>query len=421
MKKIKKILILVLIAFCFFTNHTIHTFALKINVDEFINQQKIVEWRRHFHMFPELSFQEYETTKYIIEQLSNYPELDILRPTKTGLIAVIKGEKPGKVVALRADIDALPIQEETDVEFKSKNPGIMHACGHDCHAAMLLGAIDVLYRIKNELSGTIKFIFQHAEEDGRSGGAEEFVKSGFLNDVEAFYGSHVFPEFSVGVVLAGSGPVWASSDAFNIEVIGKGGHAAYPEKAVNPIIIGAEIVRALNLIISNDVIANESAVVTVGSFHAGTMSNIIPNSCEIKGIVRAHQPRVREFIEQKIKLLLDDVDTSYGTKCKLTYSYGYSAVINDENLYHLLKKIATEYLPNIKIEEMNPTMYAEDFSAYRAIAPSFFACIGSKPDSDEYFELHHSRFNINEKVLAIGTALYVEFALSATIRSENIF
>jgi len=381
-----------------------------MDIKSMIDTQKLVNWRRHFHMYPELAFQEHESTNYIVAQLEQYPGVEILRPTKTGVIGVLKGGLPGKTIGLRADFDALPITEEADVEFKSKNPGAMHACGHDCHAAMLLGAVDALYKIKDTLPGTIKFIFQHAEELP-PGGAIEFVKSGVLDDVDAFYGSHVASDTPVGIIKTGFGSIYANTDTFKISIKGKGCHAASPHKGIDSLLIGVEVVQSLNYIVSRNVPPAEPAVITVGAFNAGKVANIVPDTADIKGTVRTYNPEVRDMIVQKVKDLANGICSAYGAACTVDFVQGYAAVVNDEGLYKLFNEIALDTLPEIEIKKMSPVMGGEDFSAYGIIAPSFFSSIGAMLEDGEVFPGHHPKYKISEACLPIGCALYIAFAL----------
>ena len=377
---------------------------------EKINKEKVLQLRRHFHMYPELAFCEHETTKYIVEQLGEYPEIEILRPTPTGLVAVLNTGKPGPVIGLRADIDALPITEEADVPFKSKNDGVMHACGHDCHGAMLLGALDMLYKQKDSLKGIIKFIFQHAEELV-PGGAGQICKTGVLDDVQIFYGSHVFLDEPAGTVSSVSGPLFANADSFDIVVQGKGTHAARPETGIDSLLIGTEIVQALNFIVSRQVSAFKQAVVTIGAFNSGNIYNVVPDTAAIKGTVRTYDQDVRDSIEARLKAMADGICSAYGATCSVEYKRGYDAVINDETLHHFFNKTAKKYIPDIVITGMEPLMGGEDFSAYAKIAPSFFAGIGAMPKDGEKYGGHHPKFVLNEDCLPIGTALYAAFAL----------
>jgi len=381
-----------------------------MDIKSMIDTNKLVTWRRHFHMYPELAFQEFESTKYIVAQLEQYPGVEILRPTKTGVVGVLKGGKPGKTIGLRADFDALPITEEADVDFKSKNPGAMHACGHDCHAAMLLGAVDALYKMRDKLPGTVKFIFQHAEELP-PGGAIEIVKSGVLDDVDAFYGSHVASKTAVGVIKTGSGPMYANTDTFRISIQGKGCHAASPDMGIDTLLIGLEVVQSLNYIVSRNVPAADPAVLTVGAFNAGTVANIVPDTAEIKGTIRTYNSKVRDTMIKRVQDLTNGICTAYGATCTIEFVQGYAAVVNDENLCKLFNQIAVDTLPDIVIEEAKPIMGGEDFSAYQTIAPSFFSGVGAMLEDGEVYPGHHPKYKISEACLPIGCALYVAFAL----------
>ena len=380
-----------------------------MDINNLVDTEKIVGWRRHLHMYPEVAFEEHKTAEYIVNVLSGYPDVEILRPVGTSVVGVLRGEKPGKIVGLRADTDALPINEEADVEFRSKNPGVMHACAHDCHTAMLLGAVDVLCKIKSDLCGTVKFIFQHAEEL-LPGGAQAIVESGVLNDAQAFYGMHVDNKELVGVVSLKSGPVSANADRFTIEVFGKGAHAAEPHTGIDSLLIGTEIVQALNYIISRSVAYYEHAALTVAAFNAGNAFNIIPNTAEIKGTVRTFNNDVRQLIEKKITDIATGISTAHGATCKVKYERGYSSIINDEKLCDFFKKIAPKTHPNLEIKKMIPMTGGEDFSAYGAIAPTLFVALNAKPSSGEVYNFHHPKLFLDEAALPIGTALYAAFA-----------
>ena len=376
-----------------------------------VDLEKVVNWRRHFHMYPEVGFKEYEGSAYIAGELEKYPGVEVLRPTKTSVVAVLKGGKPGKVIGMRADFDSLPIEEEADVPFKSKNPGVMHACGHDFHAAMLLGAIDVLHKMKDEIEGTIKFIFQHAEEVD-PGGASQIIATGVLDDVEAFYGSHVSAEDPVGMLSAAPGPVYANADFFQVNIQGKGAHAARPDQGIDTILVGSEVVLALNHIVSRNVKSSERAVLTIGKFHGGTAENIIPDTVTMGGTVRSYLPEVRELMEERIRAVAKGICLAHGAKEEVRYEKGYSAVVNNEALYKLFLSYAAKVLPDADIKKMEPIMGGEDFSAYGNIAPSLFVGIGANVESENYYGHHHPKVRFNEDALPIGTALYVAFALN---------
>jgi amidohydrolase len=385
------------------------------------NTEKIKTWRRYLHQYPEISFRENNTSNYITGQIEKYPDVKILGKVKHGLVAVLDSGKPGKTVALRADFDALPLQEESDVPFKSQTDGIFHACGHDCHAAMLLGAMDALCEYKNEgkLSGKVVFIFQHAEEL-LPGGAIDIVQSGLLDGlgIEAFFALHVFSNIPTGTVkfnpVTPNGFVSANTDAFKIIIQGKGTHGAIPDTGIDSLLIGTEIVQAINFIVSRYVPSAERAVVSIGKFTAGTAPNIIPHTAEIEGTVRTMNPKVRDTIEHRLSEMATNICTAYGASCKTEYKRGYNAMVNDENLCKLLNKITQTSFPQLKTPEAEAMMGGEDFSAYRTIAPTLFLFLGAMPDSGEYFENHHPKVTFNEKALPIGTALLTAFALEGT-------
>ena len=375
-----------------------------------IDKTQIVKWRRHFHMYPELAYHEHETAGYIVKQLGAYEGLEILRPTPTGIVAVLYTGKPGPVVGLRADIDALPIQEEADVPHRSKNDGVMHACGHDCHGAMLLGALHYLQVERENLCGTVKFIFQHAEELP-PGGASQICKTGVLDDVQVFYGSHIFLNGPPGTVTAAAGPIYANTDSFDIYIQGRGTHAARPEKGIDSLLIGTEVVQAINFIVPRYVAASAKAVVTVGAFNSGNIHNVVPDTAIILGTVRTYDQKVRQLIEERIKSIAKGICDAYGATCKVEYGGGYDAVVNDEKLYEFFKDMAVKHIPDIVLELKEPLMGGEDFSEYGKIAPSLFVGLGARPESGEVYGGHHPKFTVNEDALPYGAALYAAFAL----------
>ena len=380
-----------------------------MHITEILDVGKIVAHRRHFHMHPEVAFEEHETTEYIAKQIAEYPGITVLRPTATGLVAVMDSGRAGKTVALRADIDALPILEENNIPYASQNQGKMHACGHDAHAAMLLGALDALHKMRDRLSGTVKFIFQHAEEVF-PGGAAGIIASGVLDDVDVFYGCHVGAESPTGTIGLAVGPVYANADSFSIKIQGRGAHAAGPQNSIDPLLIGTEIVQALNFIVSRNIAPHEAAVVTVAAFNAGTAHNIIPDTANILGTARSYTSKVRGLIEKRINEAADGICAAYGATCQVTYTKGYNCVVNDEGLHEIMHKIIPAALPGVAINTLEPRMGGEDFSAYHAIAPAYFSRIGAAP-AEGISLAHHPKFMINEECLAIGAAAYAAFAL----------
>jgi len=382
-----------------------------MDIKKMIDGEKLLVWRRYLHQHPEISFEEHESTRYIIEQLEKYPGIEIHRPAKTGVVAVLKGGKPGKVIGMRADYDALPLQEETDLEFKSVNDGAMHACGHDTHAAMLLASVDALYKMKDELQGTVKFIFQHAEEL-QPGGAVAIVESGLIDDVEAFYATHVGTDTPVGIVKAGHGAVSANTDSVTISITGKGCHGAYPQMGIDTLMVGMEVVQALNNVVSRMVSPFDTAVLSICAFNSGTADNIIPHTAKILGTVRTFEPRVQDSIEQKIKDITEGICKAYGATCVVDYSRGYKSIINDEKLCDYFTRYCTKVLPEAEIIKMDPMTGGEDFSAYDKIAPTYFSRIGCAPKDKEVFPHHHPKFEVDEAVLPLGAVLYVAFVLN---------
>ena len=381
-----------------------------MDILKLIDENKLRTWRQHIHMYPEVAFCEVLTSAYIAKELAAYAEIEVLRPTETSVVAVLRGSLPGRVIGLRADIDALPILEETGLPFASKHDGVMHSCGHDAHAAMLLGAVDVLYGLRDKICGTVKFIFQHAEELD-PGGAVQIIETGVLDDVECFYGSHIDVSNAAGVVALSSGPIYAFADVFKIDINGKGAHAAVPEKGIDPLLCGVEIITALNHIVSRNISSSEQVVLTTACFHAGTAHNIIPDTAHIKGTVRTYKPELREAVIKKISQITDGICAAHGTSAVVDYTRGYDVVENDEELYEHVKNVAATYLPGVEIKPLEPKMGGEDFSAYKRIAPAFFANVGAKPTDRESFGNHHPKFDIDEACLPIGTAMYAGFVL----------
>ncbi|MGX7420210.1 amidohydrolase [Carnobacterium gallinarum] len=370
--------------------------------------EDMVKWRRHLHENPELSFHEVETARYIYDLLSTFPNLELSTPIENSVVAILKGAKPGKTVALRADIDALPITEEADVAFPSKNPGVMHACGHDTHTAMLLGACKVLTGMQEQIAGTVKFIFQPAEEVP-PGGAKFLVEAGVMEDVDLVFGIHIFPMIPVGVVGVRSGSLTAASDIFELTIQGVGSHGSTPELAVDPILIGAEIVTNLNHIVSRNIAALDSAVISIGEFTSGGSANVIPDTARIQGTVRTNDPKTRLYIKQRIEEMIDHITKMYGATYELNYLLGYSAVINDEAATEMVREAAMKVVGEAAIMTPPRMMGGEDFSAYTDVVPgSFFVVGGGTVEEGCGYMNHHPKFKINEGSLAIGAKMEVQ-------------
>ncbi len=367
----------------------------------------LVAWRRHLHQHPELSFQEHETTAFIEATLKGFGPLEVSRPTKTGVVARLVGPKPGPVVAIRADIDALPIQEENSFPFRSENPGAMHACGHDGHTTMLLGAAKVLAAHRDRLHGEVRFIFQHAEEQ-LPGGAEELVQSGVMDGVDRVIGAHMEPGLPVGTFALKAGAVTAAPDSFTIVIMGLGGHAADPHRAVDPVAIGVQVVSNLQMIVARNTDPQQSLVLSVTRFTAGTADNIIPGSVELGGTVRSFNPEVRQGIPGLMERIVRGVTEAHGASYQFRYLHGYRPVINDQTVTALVRKTLDETFGAQAVVEGAPLMAGEDFSAYQTKAPGCFYQVGSGNVAEGItYPLHHPRFTLDEAALPVGVLAFV--------------
>ncbi len=388
---------------------------------------QVVAWRRDFHQHPELGNRETRTSKVIADELRRLGYDVKTGVAHTGIVAVLKGGLPGPVVALRADMDALPVTEQGDLPFKStaKAPwngqevGVMHACGHDNHMAILLGAATVLARLKAQLPGSVKLIFQPAEEgppSGEEGGAELMVKEGVLQApaVDAIFGLHVFPN-SVGTIEYRSGPLMASGDGFTIRIKGKQTHGAVPWGGIDPIVIGAQIVMALQTIVSRSVNITEApAVVTIGAFNGGNRFNIIPETVELLGTVRAFDEAVRKDIHRRIRDITMKTAEAAGATAEITMGIGYPATINDtvltEKMVPTLRRVAGA--DNVRVGPLTGT--AEDFSYYQHKVPGMFFFLGVTPkgiDPKTVPQNHSPLFFADEAALPLGVRAMTNLAL----------
>lgn len=375
--------------------------------------EKITEWRRHLHQNPELSFKEYKTSQFIYDTLSTFPNLELSRPTETSVIATLVGAAgEGKTIALRADMDALPVQEETDVEFKSVNDGVMHACGHDTHVAMLLGAASVLSGMKDRIAGTVKFIFQHAEEQV-PGGAQQLVDAGVLEGVDEIYGIHILPRLkagSLGVVTTGYATT--AADGFFLKIQGRGSHASTPELSIDPVVVGSHIVMALQTVVSRNVKPSEMAALSIGEFHSGQAPNIIADTASLSCSIRSTNEEVRDLIEERVKKVIHSVADAYGATVELDYIRGYSALYNTPELAFKAKESATKVLGEDLVYDSPMLMASEDFSAYTKVVPGCYMFLGGGLEEEGCgFMNHHPKFNILEKSLVNGTKVEVQLIL----------
>ncbi|AMA74760.1 hypothetical protein ACH33_13665 [Aneurinibacillus sp. XH2] len=367
-----------------------------------------VEVRRYLHQYPELSHQESKTARYIREQLESMG-LAVRSYTGKDVVTYIEGTAPGKTVALRADIDALPIQEETGLPYASKNPGIMHACGHDGHTAILLGAARALTEAKLLFAGRIKLIFQHAEEVV-PGGASELVEAGVLEDVDAIFGLHLWQNLEVGLLGTCSGPIMAGSDSFTIKIQGKGGHGSMPHLTVDPIVIAAHLVTQIQTVVSRSLDPLYPAVVSVGQIHAGDTYNIIPDTAQLQGTVRYFHPDVQKEIPAILERLANGVCASFGATATFEYVEGDPSVVNDSRMNNIVEQVGCTVLGKENVRPAVPSMAGEDFSYYLRQVPGAYFFLGIQGDEAAYGH-HHPRFTIDERMLSVGSKLLAGIAL----------
>jgi len=376
---------------------------------------EMVDIRRYLHENPELSFQEEKTAQYIIDF---YAGKDVEIQTNVGngygIIVTIKGSKPGKTIGLRADFDALPIVEETDVPFKSKNPGVMHACGHDGHTAYLLVLADCLIQLKDELSGTIKIIHQHAEESP-PGGAKSIVESGLLDDLDAVYGVHLFPTHPAGVVGYRSGFAMAGRTYFKLVISGKGGHGSSPHMANDPIVAGAHFVTAIQTIISRRLNPFDVGVITIGSFDGKGVFNVIKDSVELEGDVRYMTDETQELIEKEVRRIVKGLGEEFGVTCELDYVADYPPLYNNpEIVAEILETLQNSEEKEIKeVVEFPMFSGSEDFAYYAKRFPGAFIYAGSAPKGVEnaYFN-HHPKWDVDEDALLVAAKAVAEIVCS---------
>lgn len=360
-------------------------------------ENEVIQIRRQIHKYPELGGNEFETAKFIEKKLKEY-KIAYKRISKTGIIATIKGNSSGKVIALRADIDALPIQEDNILNYKSKNKGIMHACGHDSHIAMMLGAAKILS--KHKPSGTVRFIFQPSEET--SDGAKSMIKGGALNNpkVDIILGMHVCPWISSGKIGIKYGAMMAAVDKVNIEITGEIAHGAYPHLGKDAIVATSAFINMAQSIISREVDPTEPAVITFGKIKGGDAYNVICENIYLEGTVRTLNNKTRKLIKEKIMQKLKAVEIAYGVKTKVNYQGVGNPLINDKEITKICYKTAKEFYGknNIVVLE-KPSMGGEDFADYLNKVAGNFIYIGTSKNKATSYPWHHSNFNIDEQVL----------------------
>lgn len=381
--------------------------------------QEIIGLRRHLHANPELSYQEFNTAKFVAKTLRSFG----IEPTEgiatTGLIAEIKGKNPGKrTIALRADMDALPITETNDVPYKSKVNGVMHACGHDVHTSSLLGTAKILYEVRDQFEGTVRFLFQPGEEKN-PGGATFMIRDGALKNPQpaSIIGQHVFPLLPAGKIGFHEGMYMASSDEIYLKVIGKGGHGAAPELAIDPVVIASHIIIALQQIISRNASPKQPTVLTFGKITGGTAVNIIPDVVTIDGTFRAMNEVWRQEGLKKIKKMAENIAEGMGGKCEVDISYGYPYLENNPEVTRSIKKAAEQYVGKENVVDIDITLGSEDFAFYSHVVPASFYRLGTSNQAKGITSyVHTPTFNIDEDALQIGPGLMAWMAIHELAR-----
>jgi amidohydrolase len=376
--------------------------------------QEVIAFRRHLHANPELSYQEFNTANYITQKLKEFG----LHPQKgianTGVVVLIEGKNPSKkIIALRADIDALPITEANEIDYKSKNNGVMHACGHDVHSASLLGTAKILNETKSQWEGTVKLIFQPGEEKN-PGGASIMIKEGVLQNPSptSIIGQHVFPLLPVGKIGFREGKYMASSDEIYLKVIGKGGHGAAPELTIDPVVIASHIIIALQQVISRNASPKQPTVLTFGKITAMGATNIIPNEVNIAGTFRALDEIWRADGLKKIKKMAESIAEGMGGKCEVDIHHGYPCLENNPELTKAIRAAAVQYVGVEKVVDIEQTLGSEDFAYYSQVIPASFYRLGTRNEAKGITSyVHTPTFNIDEDALKIGPGLMAWMAV----------
>jgi len=372
-------------------------------------QPDIQAWRRDIHQHPELLYDVHRTAAFVAERLREFGCDEVATGLgSTGVVGVIKGRKPAgngdlKVIGLRADMDALPIEEETSLAYASKTPGKMHACGHDGHTAMLLGAARYLAETRN-FAGNAVVIFQPAEEGGA--GAAAMIKDGLMDRfaIDQVYGMHNSPGIPIGSFAIRSGPIMAATDAIDIRIEGVGGHAARPHKCIDSVLVGSQLITALQSIVSRTVDPLDSAVISICEFHAGNARNVIPQTAELRGTVRTLTPEVRELVEKRVQEVVAGIAQITGAKIDLVYERGYPVTVNHAPQTDVAAQIAKQIAGEGNVHDMAPLMGAEDFAYMLEARPGAFIFCGNGDSAG----LHHPAYNFNDEAIVFGTSYWIK-------------
>lgn len=379
-------------------------------------QQDIITLRRYLHRHPELSEQEHNTSRVVQERLEEYGIPFSAGYAGTGVLGVVEGGKPGRTVALRAEMDALPIREENDHDFVSENEGVMHACGHDAHTAMLVGAGRLLNDIKDELPGRVLLVFQPAEENSPRGGSLEMMRAGVFEEREpdVIFAQHVWPDLPVGRVGVREGAMTGASDRFEVVIEGEGGHASKPHKGTDAIVVANQVINSLQSIVSRDIDPLRSAVLTVGRISGGTRYNAIAERVELEGTIRTFSPGTKARVKDRFYAIVNGVAASMEAGARIAYHDGYPATLNAPEWAHRVRNTAQALLGEDAVVEVEPSLGGEDFGRFLQRYPGAYFRLGTaEPGTDEKKRLHDARFDIDESAIAPGTELMAQLAVDA--------
>ena len=394
--------------------------ALKGRADGY--REQVVSLRRHLHRFPEVSGEEHATSEMVQGKLGEHGIPFTTGYAGTGVLGVVDGARPGKTVALRADMDALPIQEENDHAFVSEVDGVMHACGHDAHTAMLVGAGWLLDGVKDELPGRVLLVFQPAEEASPTGGARRMMKEGVFREhrPDVIFAQHVSPELPVGQVGVRRGAITGASDRFKVTIEGQGGHASKPHQTIDAIVVANQVINSLQTVVSRDVDPLRSAVLTIGKIRGGTRYNAIAQRATLEGTIRTFSPDTKERVKERFHTIVRSVAGSMEASARIKYLDGYPATINTPEWAHRVRKTAQELLGDDATPEIEPSLGGEDFGRFLLeYAGAYFRLGTASPNDPQKRRLHDSRFDLDEAALGPGTELLAQLAVDTLYQLEN--
>lgn len=384
---------------------------MMFTIDE-LTIQDAIDFRRTLHRYPELSTEEFETSKRIQEKLTEYGIPFETGFAGTGVLGIIEGEQSGKIIGIRADIDALPMKEISGVDYFSENEGVMHSCGHDAHTSMLLHAGKVLNDNKKELKGTILLIFQPAEELSPTGGSKAMMEDGVFDEYEPemLLAQHVWPDLEVGKFGVMAGPIMGNSDKFKIIIKGSGGHASMPHSTVDALITGNQVVNALQTLVSRNANPMEPAVLTVGRFEAGTKHNVIAETAELEGTIRTQSDGTKAMMKKRFFEVVENVVASMGAECEIIFDDGYPATVNDAHWASELRKSIVNLYGEAAVPALQPSLAGEDFSRFLQKYPGVYYWLGTSVDEGQK-PLHNPAFRLNEDAFKYGITAMVNMAV----------